>query len=183
MDPNYPLDVLKDILGGVKYILAGLAIFFTGWFFVRKYMDETLNFKAREFRKASLAHTLPLRLQAYERITLFLERLNPSNMLLRLYVPGMSAAEMQNMILSDIRSEYQHNITQQIYVSTTAWAVVKKIKEDTITMVNSAVNALPENASAADLNKSILIHLAKLETENPYDVALNIVKRDIQQLF
>ena len=104
-------------------------------------------------------------------------------MLIRLHTPGMSAQEMQGLIISDIRAEYQHNISQQIYVSDRAWETVKKVKEDTITMINSAVNALPENATAVDLSRAVLTHLANLETENPYDLALTIVKGDMQSLF
>ena len=114
---------------------------------------------------------------------LFLERINPASMLVRLHVSGMSAREMQNLILSDIRAEYQHNISQQLYVSDHAWKVVKKIKEDTIGLVNDATKSLPESASAIELSKAILTHLATLESENPYDTALMIVKQDIQQLF
>ncbi len=177
------MNELAYVLEILKYTVSGVIVFFVGWFFVRAYIKETLDIKTLEFKKAGLAHALPLRLQAYERIVLFLERINPSNMLVRLHVSGMSAREMQNIILSDIRAEYQHNISQQIYVSNTAWAVLKKIKEDTISMINSATYALPENAPAVELSKSILIHLANLETDNPYDTALTIVKRDIQQLF
>ncbi len=174
------LTYLFDI---IKFALAGLIVFFTGWFFVRAYLNERSDFRSSELKKASLKHTLPLRLQAYERAVLFLERINPSSLLVRLHVPGISAGDMQKIIISDIRAEYQHNISQQIYMSDRAWAVVKKIMEDTIGIISSAANGLPENASSMDLSKSILTHLANLETENPYDVALNIVKRDIQSLF
>lgn len=171
---------LLDIL---KFALAGVIIFFTGWVFVKAYLDQRFNFRMIEIRKESLKQTLPLRLQAYERTILFLERINPSNMLIRLHVPGMSAREMQNVIISDIRAEYQHNISQQLYVSATTWNVVKKIKDDTISIVNSAVGALPDHATSGELSKSILMHLADLETENPYEIALNIVKKDVQVLF
>ncbi len=171
---------LLDIL---KFAIAGIIVFFTGWIFVKGYMDKRFNFRMIELKKESLKHTLPLRLQAYERTVLFLERINPPNMLLRLHTPGMSAKEMHNIIIADIKAEYQHNISQQIYVSSTTWNVVKKIKEDTVSIINSATSVLPEHATSADLSKSVLIHLAGLETENPYEVALNIVKQDVQVLF
>lgn len=174
------IDFILDI---IKYALAGLIVFFTGWFFIKTYLSEKLNFQRLELKKAGLKHTLPLRLQAYERIVLFLERVNPSSMLIRLHTPGMNAREMQAMVISDIRAEYQHNISQQIYVSNRAWAAVKQIREDTISMINSAANALPEDASAVDLSRTVLTHLANLEKENPYDMALNIVKSDMQSLF
>lgn len=175
-----PITYLLDI---VKFALAGLIVFFAAWFFVKAYLDQRFNFRMIELKKESLKQTLPLRLQAYERTILFLERISPSNMLLRLHVPEMSAKEMQRIIIADIRAEYQHNISQQLYVSATTWMVVKKIKDDTVSIVNSAAGALPEHATAADLSRSILVHLAGLESENPYDVALNIVKKDVQALF
>jgi len=167
----------------VKYTVSGLLVFFTVWYFVKPLLIQNLNFKRLELKKAGLQYTLPLRLQAYERTALFLERINPSNLLVRLHVPGMSAIDMHKIILNDIRSEYQHNISQQIYVSEVTWAVVKKIKEETIGIISSALNALPAEASSMDLSKSVLTHLANLESENPYDVAMSIVKKDIQSLF
>ncbi|SDM38307.1 hypothetical protein SAMN05421813_11111 [Daejeonella rubra] len=167
----------------VKYTLSGLLVFFAAWYFVKPLLLQNLNFQRLELKKAGLKHTLPLRLQAYERTVLFLERINPANLLVRLHVPGMSAVEMHKIIIADIRSEYQHNISQQIYVTEMTWTVVKKIKEETIGIISSTANALPAEASSMDLSKSVLTHLANLESENPYDVALGIVKRDIQSLF
>ena len=174
------LDFFIDIL---KLTLAGILIFFVVWYFLKEFIQQALTQKSDNVIKPGFEHTLPLRMQAYERITLFLERINPANMLLRLHISGMSAREMQNIILADIRDEYQHNIAQQIYVSYTAWATVKKMKDETIGLINNAVQGLPENASSVDLSRVILTHFAKLEIENPYDVALRIIKRDIQQLF
>ena len=165
----------------LKITISGLIVFFVGWFIIREYLAQETVKTSRESKKENLAHTLPLKLQAYERITLFLERLNPANMLVRLHVAGLSAREMQNVILSDIRGEYQHNISQQIYVTDISWNVVRKMKEETIAMVHNAVAGLPDNASAIELSKVILSHLANLQEDNPYEVALKIVKREVQQ--
>lgn len=174
------IDFILDI---IKYSIAGLIVFFTGWIYIKAFLSEKLNFQRMELKIAGLKQTLPLRLQAYERVVLFLERVNPSALLIRLHTPGMSAREMQSLVILDIRAEYQHNISQQIYVSDVAWATVRQVKEDTISMINNAINALPENASSVDLSRAILTHLANLETENPYDIALIIVKKDMQSLF
>lgn len=177
------MDVIPYLLELVKYIIAGLVVFFVAWFVIKDYIDNNRDIKVQELKKSTQAHTFPLRLQAYERVVLFLERINPSSMLVRLHVSGMSAKEMQNLILADVRAEYQHNISQQLYVSNQAWAVVKKIKEDTISLINDAMRSLPENAPGIELSKAILTHLATLEADNPYDVALTIVKQDIHRLF
>lgn len=171
---------LADVL---KYTLSGIIVFFAAWFLVRTYLDRRTHYDLIELRRASLNNILPLRLQAYERAILFLERINPTYMLIRLHTVEMTALEMQQLILSEIRAEFQHNMTQQLYISHHSWSIVKKMMEDTIAMVNNTVKTLPENASALALSKTILSHLERLEMENPYDRALTIIKRDIQQLF
>ncbi len=167
----------------VKYTISGIMIFFAAWYFIRPLLVQNLNFQRVELKKASIQHTLPLRLQAYERSVLFIERINPSNLFIRLQSPGMTAIQLHQLVLAEIRAEYQHNISQQIYVSDVSWTVVKRIKDETIGIVSSALNSLPAEASAMDLSKSVLTHLANLESENPYDVALSLIKRDIQNLF
>ncbi len=173
---SYLLDILK-------FAAAGLIVFFVGWVCIKEFLNKRYNYQLLEIKKQGLNHTLPLRLQAYERVVLFLERIDPANMFVRLHISGMTAVEMQNVILADIRAEYQHNVSQQIYVSDTSWNVVKKIKNETISIINSAAGSLPENASAGDLGRSVLTHLATLEHENPYEVALDIVKADVRSLF
>lgn len=167
----------------VKYTISGIMIFFAAWYFIKPMLVQNLNFQRVELRKASIQHTLPLRLQAYERSVLFIERINPSNLFIRLQSPGMTAIQLHQLALAEIRAEYQHNISQQIYVSDVSWTVVKRIKDETIGIVSSALNSLPAEASAMDLSKSVLTHLANLESENPYDLALSLIKRDIQNLF
>lgn len=175
MDILYFLDV-------IKYALAGLIVFFVGFYVIRTYYDRIKMIGMLELKKDMQSHTLPLRLQAYERVVLFIERINPTNMLMRLYVPEISASEMHQLITSEIRTEFQHNISQQLYTSNQTWMVVKRLKEDTIVLINSVARSLPETASSLELNKAILIHLSKLE-EDPYDTALAIIKQDIHHLF
>jgi len=167
----------------IKLVLAGLIIFFIGWTVVRNYLDQRVSESQVAVRKAMITHTLPLQLQAYERVTLFLERINPSNMLLRLHVTGISAREFQQLLLADIRAEFQHNLTQQLYVSPRVWAITRRVKEDTITVISNAAQGLSEDAPSVELSKVILTHLANLQSGNPYDAALELVKSEVQQLF
>ena len=170
---------LLDVL---KYTIAGLIVVFAAFYIGIPYLEQSKPVKASGGKKRFLTHTMPLRLQAYERIILFVERVNPANMLLRLHVSEISASEMHHLIISEIRNEFQHNIAQQLYLSSQAWAVVKRIKDDTIILINSAARSLPENASSLDLNKAVLVHLTNLG-ESPYDVALTIIKQDVQEWF
>src|SRR5690606_7484094 len=120
------------------------------------------RFKMLEARYAAKKEVLPLRLQAYERLVLLVERINPANMLLRLLEPGLSAKDFQHVLIDEIRAEYQHNITQQLYVSDTTWAVTKRIKDNTVALIRNAGAGLPATASAKELSTVILAHIAEL---------------------
>ena len=174
----------------IQYFLSLIAIIAAGgiitlaiaYYFIKADIHKYLNLKALEAGREQRMHLLPLRLQAHERLIVFTERLNPSNLFLRLHQPGISAAVLQSLVLNEIRSEYQHNVTQQLYISPVSWNVVRKLKEDTIAMVNNAVAGLPGEASGVELSKKVLQHMAGVE-ENPYELTLELIKRDIHQLF
>jgi hypothetical protein len=125
---------------------------------------------------------LQLRLQANERLIVFIDRLNPANLFLRLHQPGITAQELQGLILNEVRSEYQHNVSQQLYLSSANWIVLSKLKEDTLAMINNAVAALPAQATGVDLSRKVLEHVAVM-SENPYDLTISLLKQDIHQLF
>ena len=167
----------------IKLAIAGIIVFSIAWLIIKAYLLEHNTNKSIELKKLTVEKTLHLRLQAYERVVLFIERINPENMFIRLHVSGMSAEDMQRVILTEVRAEYQHNITQQLYVSNGSWILLRKLKDDTIVMVNNALKSLPAKSSGLDLSKAILNYLGEQESENPYELALGVIKRDIQQLF
>jgi hypothetical protein len=170
---------LLDIL---KYTIAGMGIVWIAFYLIKPYLDRDEKIQLLEFRKATSNQTLPLRLQAYERLVLFIERLNPANMLIRLNATAYSANDLHSLIIEEIRNEYQHNVTQQIYVSSRAWGAVKHIKDDTLNIVNNAAKSLPETASGLDLSKTMLAYLTQLE-DNPYEIGANMLRKDLEELF
>jgi len=103
-------------------------------------------------------------------------------MLVRLNSPGYTAADLHSVVVSEVRNEYQHNITQQIYVSSRAWGIAKRIKEDTINIVSAAIKDLPANATGLDLGRTILIQLSQMEN-NPYEIGSELIRQDLEQLF
>ncbi|MGZ3813266.1 MAG: DUF7935 family protein [Mucilaginibacter sp.] len=176
------MQIYEYLLGILKFTLAGVGTVYVAFYLLKPYLDRSEHVALMELKKSISHQTLPLRMQAYERIILFVERVNPANMLIRLSGTASSAAELHSMVVSEIREEYQHNMSQQIYVSTRAWTIVKRVKDDTLSVVTNAVKALPAGASALDLSKTILAHLSHLE-DNPYDIATRIIREDVEQLF
>jgi hypothetical protein len=176
------MEIYNYIFDVIKYFVAGMAIFGAAYALLKPQLQRAERIQMLEFRKALSNQTLPLRLQAYERLVLFIERINPANMLIRLNGTAYSAAELQAMVTADIREEYQHNVTQQIYVSTRAWGTLRRIKDDTLSMVTNAMKGLPPEATGLDLARMVLTHLSQQE-DNPYDIALAIIGQDLEELF
>ena len=174
MNPNYLFDILK-------YAIAGIIVVCAAFYLVKPYIDKAERLQLLELKRAALTQTLPLRLQAYERIVLLVERINPANMLIRLNATSLTASDLHSLVLAEIRNEYQHNISQQIYVSPAAWAVVKRVKDDTMGIITNAVKGLPDEASGLELSRVVLTHISKLE-ENPYDIATGLIAADMDSI-
>jgi len=100
--------------------------------------------------------TTPLRLQAYERLVLFAERISLPQLINRLYQPNYSALEMKQLLIENIRQEFEYNSTQQLYVSPIAWDAVKNLKEQEILFINQLFSSLTSNENAANFTRKIL---------------------------
>jgi hypothetical protein len=172
---TYLLDILK-------YTLSGLGVVWIAFYLIKPYFDRSEKIQLLEFKKAVSNQTLPLRLQAYERCVLFIERVNPANMFIRLNAPGYSAAELHSIIIAEVRSEFQHNITQQIYVSSRTWGVVNRVKEDTIAIITNALRTLPETATGLDLGRTVLAVLSQQDNDL-YEMAAEVIRQDLENLF
>lgn len=125
---------------------------------------------------------LPLRLQACERFILFLERISPANIAMRLNKPGYTATQLQTEILKTIREEFEYNLAQQLYISVPAWELIKTAKEESIRMVNAASSTITEGGNGNELIKSILEQTLASDYA-PIDLAIKEVKKEIQGLF
>ena len=175
------MNTVAFLLDVLKYTLSGLMVLACAYFIFKQQFGEYYNLKKLEYKSALMKDILPLRLQAYERMTLFLERINPSNLLVRLHNGPQSAQEFHQRILAEIRAEYQHNVSQQIYISNDAWEIVKRVKEDAVTIVNMEMSQLGADATAIDLSRAVLARLDQLD-EDVFGLALTVLKADIQEM-
>ncbi|HVI43376.1 MAG TPA: hypothetical protein VM802_00835 [Chitinophaga sp.] len=124
---------------------------------------------------------LPLQLQAYERLALYVDRITPQSLIGRVYQPGMSAVDMQISMVHSIKSEYEHNITQQIYVSAMTWDAVKTLKEQTIAVINQIASQLPPETPALELNRQILEVFAQAG-ESPAELTAQIINGEAKKV-
>ena len=174
---TYFFDLLKTILPAL--IVAGAI-----YLLFRQYLEKEQQRRLIELRLESSKATLPLRLQAYERVTLLLERIAPSNILVRLSSAGQNAADYHRVLQQEIRAEFEHNFSQQLYMSAETWYQVKQAKEDVLTMVNRAFHGLqnPTQLRGTELAKRILEGLMT-DAADPTAQAILAVKREAAQLF
>lgn len=114
---------------------------------------------------------LQLQLQAYERLILLTERIALPNLISRINQPGVAGKDMQMMLTHTIKQEFDHNITQQLYVSNEAWDAVRNLKEQNIHIINQVASYLPADVSGNDLNKQLL----EMIVQNPKMTLHNVV--------
>lgn len=121
--------------------------------------------------------TMPLQLQAYERICLLLERISPQNLLVRLQSKVLNVADFQQVLTNEIREEFNHNLSQQLYISEQAWSQVRNAVEQTIGTINEAAIGLEPTANGIELAKNILKIVINNE-HSPCQIALNQIKNE-----
>lgn len=173
------MDALTELL---KLIIPAAAVLYGMYLVVQGFLNRELASRQIDIRGKSVETILPLRLQAYERICLLLERLSPQNLLLRVGNAGLSARDYQRVLLDEIRNEFNHNVAQQVYISEAVWVLVKNSKEDLVVLINEAATSLPAEATGLDLAKRVF-ELTMDKQVDPVGHALSELKKEIQQLF
>ena len=173
------MDFLLEIIKiSVPAIIVAVTVYFT----IRKTYEKELKKEVLDLKHHSKEVITPIRLQSYERIALFLERMKPESLLLRNPTNNLSAAQYRQVLLSAIRSELEHNLSQQVYVSAALWDATKKAKEETVKIINVADGKVGINASGTALATKILEIYVELKS-NPSDDALNLLRQEIKELY
>lgn len=167
----------------LKIILPATAVFFAAYLLVQRFLDSEQKRREHELKTANQAVMTPLKIQAYERLVIFLERIHPNSLVVRVNKHGLSAHQLHLELVKTIKSEYEHNLSQQIYVSHNAWELVKTAKEEIIKLVNISSTKVAHDSPANDLALMILNITGSLEKKLPNEVALDYVKKEINQVF
>ncbi len=131
-------------------------------------------------RKESQKQALPLRLQAYERMTLFLERISLSKLLIRISPISTNANDYCNFVIAQIEQEFEHNLAQQIYISDECWTIISTAKNATIQMIRKA--SINENVKTADDLRQILLS-DSLNKQSPCNAALSFIRNEVSTIW
>jgi hypothetical protein len=168
--------IFEVILYAVPALITGMIAYYF-------FKEHTKNEDGRRrflLHKDMQVNTLPIRLQAYERMALFLERITPSKLLIRVKPTSSDEGTYESLIVATIEQEFEHNLSQQIYVSDECWNIIVAAKNTTIQLIRKA-GLLEKTGTADKLREVILTEM--MEKRAPSDAALAFIKKEVGELW
>ena len=147
---------------------------------LHKFFKNEENKRKFELLRENQRLGLPIRLQAYERIVLFLERINPISLMMRVEPNSLDAQNYATLLIHTIQTEYEHNIAQQIYFTHESWEIILKAKNSIITQIRR-FSIEGEVKSGEELRTKLLQELT--QTESASAVAISFIKEELKRVF
>ncbi|MCB9245754.1 MAG: hypothetical protein H6606_04935 [Flavobacteriales bacterium] len=176
------IQALDFFLRLLEFTIPALVVFLVTYITMRRFLEEEYKKKLLELKRESQQDLLPIRLQAYERLTLLMDRLKPDNLIMRLNEPDMNATVFKYVLEKNIRDEYAHNVAQQIYVSSQAWILVTAVKDEMLRIVSNAYKDMKEDSTGAELGKVILQEVIR-RNDRSADEVIEFLKKEIELIF
>lgn len=173
-------DTWVDML---KYFVPALIVLATAYVVMKSFMEREVTKTRLDYKLNNSKLITPIRLQAYERLVLLLERITPESLFVRVFQPGMSTTQLHKALLAAIRSEYEHNLAQQVYISDDAWEEIRTAKESVLKLINTAAYSKRAQRGTQDFSKIVMEAFNSVET-SPIQKAIETLKNEIsEQLF
>ncbi|MCK9481563.1 MAG: hypothetical protein M0R38_07380 [Bacteroidia bacterium] len=174
--------VLLILLEIIKFVLPSVVVAVITYLLISKLTDDSQKRLELDIRKSNSVSFTPIKLQAYERLVLLVERISPATLIQEYNSPGLSALELKNILIIAINSEFSHNISQQIYISNQAWAMTKLVKEEVLEFIINTYQHLPKDASGIDLSKAMIDAMIASNLQ-PTQKAIDFLKAEIRLYF
>jgi hypothetical protein len=173
------MELLLDL---VKIVLPSSLVLYGMYLTVKSFLSKDFDNHLIKLKAKNVETVLPLRLQAYERMSLFLERMTPNNLLIRLNDNAYNVGELQEILLFEIRQEFNHNLSQQIYMSDEAWQHIKDAVENLLAVINDAASELQKDEPALQLVKKIFAKIIDSQ-DDITGHALRFIKNEVRTYF
>lgn len=173
------MEMVYDLL---KITLPAVVVLYVAYLMVRSFLQKRLEEIALSTKHKNQEIIVPIRLQAYERIVLLLERIAPNNLLSRINSSEYTVKEFQQILIHEVRNEMNHNLSQQLYMSDIAWTYVMNTVEQIISLINSSSDGLEKDAKGIDLARTMLANSA-IEEMDTSQKTIQYIKKEIQEIF
>jgi hypothetical protein len=172
-----------DVSRIIDFFLYTIPPIITGVIAFYFFKEHTKNEDGRRrflLKKDLQVNAMPLRLQAYERMALFLERISPSKLLIRITPVSPNKEDYESLLIQSIEQEFEHNLSQQIYISDKSWSIITTAKNATIQLIRKA-SMLEKTDTANKLREVVLTEM--MEKRSPSDAALSFIKEEVSELW
>ncbi len=173
------MNLLLDL---IKITIPAALVLYAMYLAVKAILTKQLVAKELDIKQKSLEITLPVRMQAFERMALFLERIAPGNLLVRIDQTGMNAQVLHYTLLEEIRKEFNHNVAQQVYIDKDTWNKIVNAKEDFVTKINATYQEIDPEAKSVEFSKKLLEKSMGTD-KNLIDLALDALKDEMAKYY
>ena len=174
---------METFLEILKFTIPSLIVFLTAYLTIKAFLEEKQLIQRAALRQESLKLTLPIRLQAYERLLLLCERASVSNTLLRIRMPNMNVGELRGALMLATSQEFDHNTSQQLYCSETLWKIISIAKSDTISLIANTATHLDNKDNCEALISALFQALEQKGQNDPLQKAVIAIRTEAGQLF
>lgn len=168
------------VINYAAYLLPAIVVGIVAYYFFKGHTANEEGRRRYLIHKEAQKEMLPLRLQAYERLTLFLERIDPNRLLIRVKPFSDAIDDYERLLSQTIEQEYDHNLTQQIYVSPECWNLINGAKNATIHAIRKAT--MQDKDGDVDKYRQHIIENF-MEEVTPSAKALIYIKKEVSELF
>jgi hypothetical protein len=165
------------LIESIAYILPAAVIGLIAYYMFNSFIKHQNSENKLQMLTQKKKDSLPIKLQAYERMLLFCERINPVKMLLRIKPLSENTQDYLQLLIKNIEQEFEHNLVQQIYISNTTWTAILATKNG---IINKLKQVAETSSSANDLRENVLITYSKILP--PTDTAISFIKNEVKKL-
>lgn len=174
--------MLTNLLEILKYTIPAIIVLIASYLIVQKFLVSELRRKQIALLHETQNITIRMRLQAFERLALLMERVHPRHMIPKTYQTGMTVSQLQQSLAVSIRAEFEHNLSQQVYVSREVWESVRKAIEQELNMIHQIASRMNAESPAKELNRAISDYLVSQEDQLPSEIALHIIHEEARRV-
>lgn len=174
---------ITEVLSSLALVtVPAVIVLYASYLTFKTFLGNDIEKKLLDNKSQISEKALPYRLQAYERMALFLERISPGQLINRLADSSLNVMQFQHLLIREIREEFNHNLSQQIYMSDESWELIRSAVEDSVTVINNISRELEPTQSSSELARFFL-ESEITHDKNQIEVALSYIKEEIRTIY
>ncbi|WP_299391913.1 hypothetical protein [uncultured Gelidibacter sp.] len=174
------MDLETKLIDALLYAIPAVITGLVAYYFFKEHTKNEDGRRRFLLQKDMQVNSMPLRLQAYERMAIFLERITPSKLIVRVSPTSSNKDNYESLLIANIEQEFEHNLSQQIYISDECWSIITAAKNATIQLIRKS--SLSEKTDTADKLREVVLN-EMMDKRAPSDAALSYIKQEVSKMW